>query len=323
MQLQAAPRSSGARGVEARSVRSFEDWRALMGGRFVPLRLSHDGGAFRGALRSTEIAGGCVSDVVAGAHSVVRTADDIRAGQTAHLKLTMQLDGACVVRQDGREALVEPGDFAIYDTGRPYELVFAEPTHSLVMMLPHRTVGLPPRVLEGLTAVAFHSESGVGVLVRSVLEHLAGNLDDLVGPAGDRVLRSAMELVAAALSAEVHRDGGRSGHVVDLGTVMRYVDAHLADPDLGVGTIAAAHHISVRSVQQLFHEAQTTVTAHVRARRIERCCADLADPLHAGRSILDVASAWGFTHAAHFSRVFRAHVGTSPSAYRSAAARAA
>ena len=44
------------------------------------------------------------------------------------------------------------------------------------------------------------------------------------------------------------------------------------------------------------------------------------DPRLADRSITEIALAFGFSNPAHFSRVFRAHTGVSPSAYRHAAA---
>ncbi len=52
------------------------------------------------------------------------------------------------------------------------------------------------------------------------------------------------------------------------------------------------------------------------AQRIEACCTDLADPRQATRAITDIALDRGFTSLAHFSRVFRAATGCTPSDYR-------
>ena len=38
--------------------------------------------------------------------------------------------------QDGRVATLLPGDFALYDSTRPYELIFDEPLQQYVLQLP-------------------------------------------------------------------------------------------------------------------------------------------------------------------------------------------
>jgi AraC-like DNA-binding protein len=60
------------------------------------------------------------------------------------------------------------------------------------------------------------------------------------------------------------------------------------------------------------------VGTHIRRRRLERCRAELADPLHAGERVTEIALRWGFNDMPHFSRVFRAAFGASPRDYRSA-----
>jgi AraC-like DNA-binding protein len=91
----------------------------------------------------------------------------------------------------------------------------------------------------------------------------------------------------------------------------------LADPDLSPASIAAAHHISVRSLHRLFQDHEETVAAWIRERRLERCRRDLADPRLSDHPAHAIGRKWGFADPAHFSRAFRATHGLSPSAYRS------
>jgi AraC-like DNA-binding protein len=51
-------------------------------------------------------------------------------------------------------------------------------------------------------------------------------------------------------------------------------------------------------------------------RRLERCARDLLDPALAHEPIGEIAARWGITNPAHFSRLFRAQFGLSPSEYR-------
>ena len=64
-----------------------------------------------------------------------------------------------------------------------------------------------------------------------------------------------------------------------------------------------------------------SVCQWIRAARLDRCRRDLVDPALADQTILEIASRWGLTGPQHFSRLFRATYGCSPSDYRRGAGR--
>jgi AraC-like DNA-binding protein len=94
-----------------------------------------------------------------------------------------------------------------------------------------------------------------------------------------------------------------------------YVAEHLADPDLGPVSIAAAHYVSTRHLHRLFAHRGSTVTREIQRLRLARCRRELLDPT---RSITDVSRQWGFPDLATFSRAFRSAYGLSPSPWRTA-----
>jgi AraC-like DNA-binding protein len=104
----------------------------------------------------------------------------------------------------------------------------------------------------------------------------------------------------------------------NLGRVCRAIEARLKEPDLTLGKIAAASGISPRYVQKLLRNVGQGFAGYVRACRLERCRADLADPCCARLSITDLCFRWGFNDAAHFSRTFRARYGIAPKDFRKA-----
>ncbi len=53
------------------------------------------------------------------------------------------------------------------------------------------------------------------------------------------------------------------------------------------------------------------------AQRLDAARRDLCDPTLAARSVSQIGFSWGFSHAAHFSRAFRARFGCSPRDMRS------
>jgi AraC family transcriptional regulator, positive regulator of tynA and feaB len=96
--------------------------------------------------------------------------------------------------------------------------------------------------------------------------------------------------------------------------IRRYVRTHLQDPALGPASIARAYAISVRALHGLFEDADESVAGLVRRERLSRCLEDLERS--SGGSITEVGFRWGFSDAAHFSRVFKREFGITPSDVR-------
>lgn len=94
---------------------------------------------------------------------------------------------------------------------------------------------------------------------------------------------------------------------------------NLGDPALTPSAVAAAHHLSTRTLHRIFRHEGTTVAAWIRTRRLEQCRRDLLDQRLRNRPIHAIAARWGFRDAAHFSRAFKTAYDTSPETYRHSA----
>lgn len=125
-----------------------------------------------------------------------------------------------------------------------------------------------------------------------------------------------MDLLAAALAAQLHDEPRGSGPEALLADVYAYVDEHLGEPDLSPARIAAAQHVSLRRLHTLFEGQDTTVSAWIRQRRLDRCRRDLLDPAQRSRPAHAIAARWGLPNAAHFTRLFKATYGLPPARYR-------
>ncbi|ACX64003.1 transcriptional regulator, AraC family [Paenibacillus sp. Y412MC10] len=85
--------------------------------------------------------------------------------------------------------------------------------------------------------------------------------------------------------------------------------------DLTLEGIARDMHITKHYLSSLFKEVTgTTVFKYVYHRRINQ--AKIMLRLHPHLSITEISQASGFKHLAHFSRMFKAMVGTTPEHYR-------
>lgn len=295
------------------------DWRSAINNSFVPLQIDELGdGPFRGHLEQTVIQDITVFEVTATPHVVQRTPELIDRTPGRFYKLSLQLVGPAVLEQDGRSVELRPGDLAIYDTHRPYTLSFPEKNRAMVIMFPQELVDLPRDQISRVTATRFPSDEGLGRVINPFFVELGRNIEQIAGPHGTRLVHSALDLLVTMLSQELRRDGNSGLSLAR--EVREYILEHLGDPQLNPAAIAAAHYISTRHLYTIFSEEGQTVSAWIRTRRLEQIRRDLADPLLADRPVSAIAARWGLLDAAHFSRLFRADFGESPSAYRTSLA---
>lgn len=297
---------------------SFGEYRDAVTATFVPLevsRVGHD--PFWGRLRTIDVAPVHVSEVTASQHVVERTSTLVDGAQPAFYKASLQLSGTGLLVQDGREALLQPGDLTIYDTGRPYSLVFESDMRMLVLMFPREQLGLPPSAIKDLTAHRFSSDDNLGAIIIPFLQNASQSLERLGGLTGPRVVRAAIDLITTMCANELDLDvDPGDSHQLLMQQIRRYIDLNLGSPELGPGQIASVHFISTRLLHGLFQEKGTTVSTWIREQRLERCRRDLIDPLSVHLSVAAIAARWGFFEPAHFSRTFKAAYGVAPSELR-------
>ncbi|GAA1170375.1 helix-turn-helix domain-containing protein [Microbacterium oxydans] len=316
---------NGAPAAPAESVstlvaRNISDFRAAVSESFVPLQVSTAGpDHFRGVIRGASVDEVHVTEVRATSHIVERTPELIARSDRSYFKLSLMLAGTGLLIQDDREAVLQAGDLAVYDTDRPYSLVFDEGFRTMVVMFPKHLLSLPPDVVGQLTAVRISGQEGLGGMVVPYLTQLAGNLDQLAGATGARLAHSALDLVSTVFTRELGLDGvSADPHRALVQRIRSHIDRNLASTDLGPASIASAHFISSRHLHGLFQEQGVTVSTWIRTRRLEQCRRDLLDPMLADRPVAAIAARWGFVDAAHFSRAFKSAFGISPSEYRAA-----
>ncbi|WP_411374596.1 helix-turn-helix domain-containing protein [Arthrobacter sp. MPF02] len=296
---------------------SFDHWRHLVAESFVPLGAqTADVDGFRGQMRSRVLDRMSIVEVTATSHEVHRTPALIAQVHERYFKLNLQLEGTGLLVQDNREAVLRPGDLAIYDTNRPYTLTFEEQARVMVVMFPCDALSLPTDYVGQLAAVRMQA-SGLSGIVGQFIRQLSEKLEVLNGPSGSRLAANALDLVSTMLHAEMDLTPDRMKPQALLAVSVReYIEANLSDPLLSPASIAAAHFISTRHLHNVFHESGTTVAGFIRSQRLDGVRRDLRDPLHAGKSVGAVAANWGFLDAAHFSRTFKDAFGVSPSDWR-------
>ncbi len=290
--------------------------------RLVPVALqTDDAGHFRGKLEVTDIGGVPISHF---AHTSLRTeatADMVRRnGRHSRVYAILRLSGNASYQQGDQEAKTRPGDLVVLNA-RP-AVCMTEPSSSLVLDLPRErleTVLGPSRLFSALTVGA---DLASATLASTYFRDLVRLGDRLAPDAAARMASIGidLDLIAASIAERLAQEVSRPLHeTVTVQRAKTYVEANLGDPDFGPPELAAAVGVSLRRLQEMFHERGRHVSDYIWERRLLRAGHQLSKIEHGHLQIGAVAYSCGFSSQAHFSRRFKAHHGMTPSEFRQAA----
>jgi len=231
-----------------------------------------------------------------------------------HLILHLQCRGTSLFRQDGFKAELEPGDFSLGLSHRPYS--FDLSAHEmLVVEFPRRPLAERlPALDDHLSRRIRGASPGGRVFLDFMLSmwRQCGRYPSQGGwDAGMNAVfydLAAMAIRGAEDPPEIRREPALRRRALAL------VDSRLCDPALGTASIATELGLSVRTVQNLFAAMGTTPTAHILDRRLERAAERLmADP---DMTVTEAAFDHGFSDAGYFTRCFRQKFGVPPRVWR-------
>lgn len=232
--------------------------------------------------------------------------------------LLVQLDGASLVCQDGREARLSSGDFTLCNDRRPYEMHCGGASRVLCLRLPEHLLRRHVANAHQLVAVpvssVVRSAALLPVFINQLWERCFETLDS---SAMAHVTQAALSLIAGAYAAmPAAWRGRRSTAAARRERIRNYVEEHLTDNDLTPESIAVACDIKSRYLRKLYESEHETLTQYILRRRLEECAGELRTCSQANRNVTDIAFSYGFNSVTHFGRVFRERYAVTPSAYR-------
>lgn len=247
-----------------------------------------------------------------------RTAREAARGEDEAYFLCLQLAGSTRVRQDGRDAVIHPGDFALVDVQRPYICQYSARSKKVIFRIPRRA--LQARLGAGceITAQAVRRTDGVGGLASGFLAMIPDRAGALLPAVKGQIAEQALDLASLALSVGAGRRSPRlsSAAAVAVLRLRSAIETRLTDTALDATAAAAAAGVSVRYANSLLSQHGTSLARQIQSRRLEQCCRALADPAQSRRTVAEIAYAWGFCDPSHFGRRFKLAFGCSPSEYR-------
>jgi AraC family transcriptional regulator, positive regulator of tynA and feaB len=294
-------------------------WEHIMSATYLPWKvaipeLPHQD-VFEGRVRRWWMDDILMADTRCGPCSGTRTRHQLADTEGEFVVVMIIQAGAETISQRDTVATVTPGDVAAFDSTQRNHFTVPESLSLRSMLIPRAAldeVDGHPWMRDG---VVLDPTAPATRLLTSHLDTLSEVLPGLGSTAMGAARVAALELFVGALrsdsgvcSAEIVRPALRA-------SIERYIDRHLLDGAVTPAAIAAAHWVSIRTVNRVFSATGQTVCEVVRARRLARARADVTA---SDQPISVIAHRWGFADTSHFCRTFKAHYGCSPTDYRSA-----
>lgn len=299
----------------------FAYWREAICDAYVHLGCEMlEQGDFSGEIVLRDLDSVSVSRVSSSPQHVIRRPKDISRAHDDCFLLSLQLTGTGRVVQHRREALLRPGDFALYASSDPYELIFPERFRQIVIQIPKADLSETLPIADKVTAIAVNSRHKAGHRISSALSAIAAKT--IAGRVKSNQERSEtiVDLISTGLASLAE---GTRCHLKrqDRLTVLRiesFIASNLKDPSLSRAVVAAGMGMSVRRINELLAGKQSSITDRIREARLAQIACELQDPANARKRIGDLAGKWGFRNMQHFSRLFVNRYGMPARDFRNA-----
>lgn len=266
-------------------------------------------GEFNGAVQFGDLGAIKLCNITVGPHEIERTPALIRRDDRGLLKVVFQVSGRCELEQGGRQLVLSPGEWTLYDASRPYRVHNSTPVGLLALLVPRDQ--LIDRRLDasryGLQRLSF--TAGLGRIICNFARLLLEDTPALSPASGSSLTESTVELVRLAILEHFCAYTVLPASAMLNERIRAYINRHLHDPRFSIDMIASAMKCSKRYLHKTFRSSDATLGQYIWNLRLDRCRSDLLDPRLAGRSITEIAFCWGFNNAAHFSRAFKARFG--------------
>lgn len=298
----------------------FRQWREVCEERLVPMDQSQLGDdLFDAAIEAVDVGPLAFTKFTLSNLRAVTTPSTIRhsGNKDDQLIISIVQSGIVFSEQNGLSIRDDADTFTIRDTSTPWTIEHRGRTDVIA-------VALPRERLEGLlgsarnfVGVTLGDELPAAALARSFLVNLAKVGDRLPAAAAVQMAGIGVDLLVASMAERLAQGTPKElqGTVV-VQRAKAYVETHLGNPTLDPPQLAAAIGVSLRRLQQLFHERGRHISEWIWQRRLEKAAQWLADPGLLHLQLGAVAYSCGFSSQAHFSRRFRDGFGMSPGEYR-------
>jgi len=246
---------------------------------------------------------------------VQQTGEPGRGAAADDLFFGLNLAGATLARQHGRQIALDAGDAMAVDLqAGPFAVLRPSPSRMIGVRVPRRTVD-DGRAGDARLRLVPAPTPALQLLSRYVRSILDGPI-----PPSTEVVKAFVnhmtELIALALrptEIDTRPEVTQTVRAARLSAIKADIGRHLTDSSLTAAAVAARHGISTRYLHRLFETDTRTYSQFVLDRRLEFAYGKLRDPRYATHTISSIANDAGFGDLSYFNRTFRRRYEVTPS----------
>jgi AraC-like DNA-binding protein len=236
-----------------------------------------------------------------------------------HYLVQLYATGGLVGEAADRGRELRGGDIQILDLTQS-NLTQAAPSSTVAIVVPREMLDQAMPAPGDLHGLILRANTGMGGLLGDYMRSLVARADAMTMAEAPLVAQATTDMIAACFqsTAETAERARDAIERTMRQRIQHHIAANLDSPALQAEALCAQFRISRSQLYRLF-EPLGGVAHYVQEQRLTRACAELCNPAHDHRRIYEIAFALGFSSEAHFSRVFRATFGLSPSDVRARA----
>lgn len=297
-------------------VTDVEVWQQMLSTTHLPWSVAVptvDGPVFEASVRRWWIGDLALVDCQCGPCSGSRQRRELASTDGEFIVVLITRSGCETVAQGDAETTMRPGDAVAWDSTKPARFQVWEPLSKRSLLIPSAALDEVSGRKWLSAGVTLNASAPATRLLTGYLDTLSQVLPGLSAAAVSSARNATLELFVGALRVDGDVPTTTTAHPALRALMDRYIAAHLLHDSVSPAALANAHGVSVRTVNRIFNATGDTVTEVVRLRRLARARQEVVaghDP------ISTVAARWGFADSSHFSRTFKAHYGSPPTAYR-------
>lgn len=238
------------------------------------------------------------------------------------LLITIPRLGDVGFSQNARTTTCSPGAFLVERGDLPYEFWHEQTNELLVLKVPSESVRARIGPTDRLGALSFDGTQGVANYFLDVVKTTAEHVDLLDETARTAAGMHILDMLCLAIRKDdrVLDSSMSSIRAAHLHRAEQFIRNNLNNEDLSSSLVAEACNVSLRYLQQLFLDADKSISGFIREKRLVRAHEDLSVQ-DTSTTVAEIAHKWGFADQSQFNKAYRVQFGCTPTDTRKAAKR--